>query len=278
MFQKPHCASLQNVMRNVDKRISDMNRLIFILLFGLIVGCTPIYFLNNKKQILYNDNEIKTLTDLINKNDYKTFLSRLKISNDIAYYSKDTLGFNYFRQMNDRCLNDDICFSTSVILYNDSIISISVNPSFSWIRPIIQNHYKKTFKKFGWTHEHENYFKSKYFNYSASTIPLTVNDVNFKLKVNSHFDSLMSPFYPNNKSDYLSNLTTDELFYLMHSISPHVRTGVIKHIKCNKIQTNSTIDKWTEIVIKNSPFMLAWLGGCNYAYEPIDYFIKCDEK
>lgn len=264
------------VMRNVDERISEMNRLIFILLFGLLVGCTPIYYLNNKKQILDNDNEIKILTDLINKNDYRTFLSRLKINNELIYHGKDTLGFNYFRQNDHRCLNDEICFSTSLIMYNDSILSISINPSFFRIRPIISNHYKKTLKKCGWTHEHKNYFKSKYCNYSSSTIPLTDNDLNFKPKVNSHLDSLMSPLYQDNKSGYLSKLTADELYYLMHSINPSVRTSVIKYIKCNKIKTTNSIDQWTKIIIKNSPFMLARLSQCIFDNRPIDYFLNCD--
>jgi hypothetical protein len=269
-------AAVQTVMRNAYTGLKQMKILVHILLLGLFSGCSNIYYLSHKQDILANDREIKTLTDLIDRNDYRTLFLRLKIDNDNIVHGTDTLGFDYFRQNDHRAFNEVISFGTSLILFRDSILSVSINPSFFTVHPLIADHYRETFKSCGWVKGDRHYFKNKVCNFQASTVPLEDQDLRYRAKANSHLDSLMSPLHQDVNSGYLTDLNSEELFYLMHSISPHVRTGVIKHIKCNKIRTNKSIDRWTEEVIKNSPFMLMRVSECIFDYRPIGDFLTCD--
>lgn len=250
-----------------------------ILVIFLISGCTPIYLLINKKKVKENNKQIRELSELIINDDYGTFLSRLTINNNNIYSDKDTLGFGYFIDVDERCYMNEICFGTQTVKRNDSIISMRVYPSDFRIRPIIMGHYKRKFKKAGWKLE-KGYgfnFEQKICGFKNSLV--TIDDTGFSYRPNPNpcIDSLMSPNISNSKcfNRIKDSLRENDLLYLMHSINPWTRLIVVKHIKCNSIQTSSETRDWINFVVKNSPEFKTFVSRCIMTDKPIEYFLDC---
>jgi hypothetical protein len=250
-----------------------------ILFLLFLTSCTPIYLIINKQNVKENDKQICDLTELIMKDDYKSFLSKLTINNDLIYNDKDTLGFGYYRDVDHRCLNDEICFGTNTIRHNDSIISMTVYPSFFRIKPIIAGHYKRKFKKSGWKIK-RGYgfnFEEKIYGFHNSTLPISDTNFTYRPKPDLNIDSLMSPLAYNSKyfNCIKDSLTENDLLYLLHSISPSTRLIVAKHIKCKNIKIDIKTEEWIRTVIEHSPQLLTRLSQCVFVYKPIEYFLDC---
>jgi hypothetical protein len=250
-----------------------------ILLLLLLTSCTPIYLAKNRQKVKDNDQQISDLSNLIWNDDYQSFLNKVTINNELIYNDKDTLGFGYYRDVDYRCYNDEICFGTHIIRSNDSIISMTVYPSFFRIKPIIAGHYKRKFKKAGWKFK-KGYgynFESKICGFQNSTIPVSDTAFTYRPKQNPCIDSLMSPNVNKSKcfDRIKDNLTENDLLYLLHSINPWTRLTVVKHIKCKNIQTSYKTTEWMNYVIKTSPQFKTMLSRCIMADKPIEYFLDC---
>jgi len=250
----------------------------FIFILCGLTSCTPIYVLINKQKVKENDLKIRELSGLISNNNYKEFFSRLTINNDNFFSAFDTLGFGYYKEIDNRFFNDELWFGTTTIKFNDSIISMSVYPQFFGIRPIMQRHYKRQFIKAGWQINRGNRydFESKILGFHNSILPIADESFTYRPEPNLNIDSLMSPLVYTEAFDRLKDsLTENDLLYLLHSTNPKTRTIVIKHIKCNKIKTDNKTDDWIREVIKNSPQLLTRLSQCVFDYKPIEYFLDC---
>lgn len=250
-----------------------------ILVICLISGCTPFYLLVNKKKVKENDKQIKELSELIFKDDYRTFLSKLTLNNEYIYSDKDTLGFGYFIDIDTRCFMNEICFGTQTIKRNDSIISMKVYPTDACLSPNIMRHYKRKFKKAGWKFE-KGYgfnFEQKICGFKNSLVAIDDTGFSYRPNPNPCIDSLMSPNISKSKcfNKIKDSLTENDLLYLMHSINPSTRLIVVKHIKCNNIQTSSETRDWINLVIKNSPEFKTFVSPCIMADKPIEYFLDC---
>jgi hypothetical protein len=264
---------------NKSKQSTGMKLGYTILFLLFLTSCTPIYLIINNQKVKDNDKQISDLSNLIMNDDYQSFLNKLTINNKNIYNAKDTLGFGYYLDVDHRCFNDEICFGTNTIRIKDSIISMTVYPSFFRIKPIIAGHYKRKFKKAGWKFErgYGYNFESKICGFKNSTIPIT--DTGFIYQPNSNvcFDSLMSPNVKTTKcfDRIKDNLTENELLYLLHSTNPRTRLIVVKHIKCKNIQTSKKTTEWMNYVIKTSPQFKTNLSRCMIADKPIEYFLYC---
>jgi hypothetical protein len=250
----------------------------FFLLFGL-VSCTPIYISKNKQRVKDNDKHIAELTDLIIHDNYSFFLSQLKINNEFIYNAKDTLGFGYYMDIDHRCYNDEICFGTTTIRQNDSIVSVTVYPSFSSINPVITRHYERTFKKSGWKFKggFGNNFESKIFGFKNSINAVADPKFTYRPKPNKDIDSLMSPIvsYSKRFDLILDSLTENDLLYLLHSVNPGTRLLAIKHIKCKNIPISNETNDWMNYVIRTSPRYRTMVSRCVMMDKPIEYFLDC---
>lgn len=248
---------------------------ILVLLF--LTGCTPIYTLQHKEKVRSNDNELAELTALIRNNQYKLFLDRTAFNSKVSDKSVDTLGFGYLMYNDERCANDEICFSTHVLKYNDSIVSISTTPSFGRIKPAIEWHYQKVLKKIGWLSTGTYCrFENKICNFQFSALPIADNAFTYRPKYNLTMDSLMSPHTTVALSRMKNRLTENDLLYLLHSTNRWTRVQVIRHIKCNNIQVTHQTAEWMNYIIRKSPRLPAKYSQCLIGTEPINYFLDCN--
>lgn len=255
----------------------------FLIVTFLFAACGPIYRLSHKKQTRASDEGLKQLTAFVNANNRAAFMAALRVDSDYVSFDKnDTLGFGYFKRERRLYTGNQNSFETYAIIFNDSILSISVTPSYANVNRHLYKHYRHTLQKLGWEYNFDGYFKSKYFDFETSTKPIPDKGLTYKPVKNSHLDSLMSPFYQVETSDYLGKMSIDELHYLSHSISPHRRVGVMKRIKCDSLIANEAFNSWLSEVKKSTPFMLAgaMLNGraVFFGYQPLDYFLNCEIK
>jgi len=248
-----------------------------ILMLLFLTSCTPIYTLQHKEKVKNNDVQLRELSALITDKDYKLFIDRTAINNHVVYNSIDTLGFGYFMYNDERCLNDEICFWTQVLKYNDSIVSISTAPSFFRIKPAIEWHYQRMLKRMGWISTGDYCrFENKICNFQSSTLPIEDNAFTYRPKYNPTMDSLMSAHTTVALSRIKSRLSENDLLYLLHSNNRWTRVQVIRYIKCNNIQISLQTAEWMNYVIKNSPRLPVKYSQCLIGTEPIKYFLDCE--
>jgi len=230
---------------------------------------------------------INQMTEAIDKRpDY--FLSNLKNDTLRLAHDIDSLGFNYTIESGAYKLNERVYFWMKIIKKNDTLISFSADPFYWTIGGRWESVYNNIYKSAGWNKD-KNRFIKKYFNYSATLLPLETLSLNQSKNLNE-INMLMTPFgdhvYRTGSSDYsildykkfekiASKFDDDELYYLLNSINPATRAYTAKYIKCNRKQFSERIKIMIEKLLKESTKFANTYGSIMF-YDDLSELIKCE--